>query len=278
MELKSQLISVAELATAMSGRRPPVLIDVRWELGRTDGRERHASGHIRGAVFVDLDHELAGHGETVEGRHPLPAIADLQAAARRWGIDADSAVVVYDDLKGMAAARAWWLLRWAGLTDVRVLDGALPAWIAAGHALEAGVVIADAGTVVLDAGHMAVLTIDEAARLPERGVLLDARAPERFRGDVEPVDPKAGHIPGALNAPATGNLGSDERFLPARALAERFEKFGVTAGVAVGTYCGSGVTAAHDVLALSIAGVDAALFPGSWSSWSNHPERPVERG
>ena len=274
----SQLISVAELVVALARPRPPVLLDVRWVLGRTDGKDSYLAGHIPGAVFVDLDRELAGHGEPRDGRHPLPDIADLQASARRWGISPDSGVVIYDDLKGMAAARAWWLLRWAGLDNVRVLDGVLPAWVAAGRALDQGAVAPDAGTVVLEAGHLRVLTIDEAAAFPERGVLLDARAPERFRGDVEPMDARAGHIPGAVNAPSTGNVDADGRFLTATALAERYEALGVTASTPVGAYCGSGITAAHDVLALAIAGVDAALFPGSWSAWSNHPERPVERG
>ena len=274
----SQLISVAELVAALAGPRPPVLLDVRWVLGRTDGKDSYLAGHIPGAVFVDLDHELAGHGEPGDGRHPLPDIADLQASARRWGINPDSVVVIYDDLKGMAAARAWWLLRWAGHDDVRVLDGVLPAWVAAGRALDDGDVVPDAGTAVLEAGHLPVLTIDEAAAFPERGVLLDARAPERFRGDVEPMDPRAGHIPGAVNAPSSGNVDVDGRFLPATVLAERYGALGVTASTPVGAYCGSGITAAHDVLALAIAGVNAALFPGSWSAWSNHPERPVERG
>ena len=274
----SQLISVAELVAALAGPRPPVLLDVRWVLGRTDGKDSYLAGHIPGAVFVDLDSELAGHGEPGDGRHPLPDIADLQASARRWGINPDSVVVIYDDLKGMAAARAWWLLRWAGHDDVRVLDGVLPAWVAAGRALDDGDVVPDAGTAVLEAGHLPVLTIDEAAAFPERGVLLDARAPERFRGDVEPMDPRAGHIPGAVNAPSSGNVDVDGRFLPATVLAERYGALGVTASTSVGAYCGSGITAAHDVLALAIAGVNAALFPGSWSAWSNHPERPVERG
>ncbi|MGV8896402.1 MAG: sulfurtransferase [Rhodoglobus sp.] len=274
----SYLISADELAAELASSIPPVLLDVRWVLGRTDGREHYLAGHIPGAVFVDLDHELAGHGRAEDGRHPLPAIDDLQASARRWGIKDDSAVVIYDDVKSMAAARAWWLLRWAGCDSVRVLDGALPAWVATGRTLLEGDVVPDAGTVVLEPGNLPVLTIDEAAAFPSRGVLLDARAPERFRGDVEPMDPRAGHIPGAVNAPSTGNVDSDGHFLPADALAARYESLGVTAGTSVGAYCGSGITAAHDVLALAIAGVDAALFPGSWSSWSNHPDRPVAVG
>lgn len=274
----SQLASVAELAASLSGTAPPMLLDVRWMLGRTDGREQYRTGHIPGAIFVDLELELAGHGTPGDGRHPLPPIVDLQAAARRWGLHDDSAVIIYDDVKGMAAARAWWLLRWAGLTNVRVLDGALPAWIAAGNALEQGDVVVNPGTVVLEVGHLSVLMIEDAATLPQRGVLLDARAPERFRGDKEPMDPRAGHIPGAVNAPSADNLDTDGLFLSAEALAARYRALGATPETSVGAYCGSGITAAHDVLALAIAGVDAALFPGSWSAWSNHPDRPIEVG
>lgn len=274
----SPLISVAELATALVSDAPPVVLDVRWMLGRTDGRELYLAGHIPGAVFVDLDVQLATHGEPRDGRHPLPSRADLQASARCWGLRPDSAIVIYDDLQGVAAARAWWLLRWAGVQDVRVLDGALPAWVAAGHALAEGDVVPDVGTIVLESGHLSVLTIDEAAALPASGVLLDARAPERFRGEVEPMDPRAGHIPGAVNAPSAGNVDDAGYFWPASVLARRYESFGAAPGADVGVYCGSGITAAHDVLALAIAGVDAALFPGSWSSWSHHPDRPVETG
>ncbi len=274
----SHLISAETLAAELATDTPPVVLDVRWVLGRTDGRASYLDGHIPGAVFIDLDSELAGHGTAEDGRHPLPAVTDLQDSARRWGIDDDSAIVVYDDVKGMSAARAWWLLRWAGLGNVRVLDGALSAWVDSGGALEEGDIVPDAGTVTLEPGNLPVLNIDEAAAFPEVGVLLDARAPERFRGEVEPMDPKAGHIPGAVNAPATGNVAADGRFLPAAALAARYEALGVTAGTKVGAYCGSGVTASHEVLALAIAGVDAALFPGSWSSWSNHPDRPIAVG
>jgi thiosulfate/3-mercaptopyruvate sulfurtransferase len=185
-------------------------------------------------------------------------------------------VVAYDATGGLAAARAWWLLRWGGLTDVRLLDGGLDAWTAAGGRLEAGDVVPEAGDVTLSGGGMPLLSIDEAAALPASGgLLLDARAGERYRGEVEPIDPRAGHVPGAVSAPTTENLAGG-RFRPAAELAGRFAALGAVTGTTVGVYCGSGVTAAHEIAALAHAGIDAALWPGSWSQWSNDPDRPVE--
>ena len=257
-----------------------VLLDVRWALGNDRGRERYLDGHLPGAVFVDLERELAAPPATAEGRHPLPAVADLQAGARRWGVSAGSRVVAYDATGGLAAARAWWLLRWGGCADVRILDGGLAGWRAAGGALESGEVVPVPGDVSLTGGGMPVLDADAAAALPGTGgVLLDARAGERFRGEVEPVDPRAGHVPGAVSAPTTDNLDGDGRFLPAAELAARFATLGVTPGDdGVAVYCGSGITAAHEVAALAVAGVDAALWPGSWSQWSADPDRPVATG
>ena len=254
------------------------LLDVRWALGDPDGRRHYVAGHLPGAVFVDLDHELAAPASSA-GRHPLPALHDLQVAAHRWGLTTGLPVVVYDATGGLAAARAWWLLRWAGITDVRLLDGGLAAWVAAGGELETGDVVPEPGDVVLTAGCLPVLDADAAAALPAAGgVLLDARAAERHRGEVEPVDPRAGHVPGALSAPTVGNLGPDGRFLDAEALRARFAALGVQPGSTVGVYCGSGVTAAHEVAALAVAGLDAALWPGSWSEWSADPSRPVATG
>ena len=274
----SHLIPAQDLAQELAGSEPPVVLDVRWQLGRADGLEHYLAGHIPGAVFVDLDRELARHGRPQDGRHPLPDIADLQDAARRWGINDSSRVVIYDDLASMAAARGWWLLRWAGLTNVRVLDGALPAWIASEGELATGRVTPAVGDVVLSEGHLPVLSIDEVAAFPEHGVLLDARAPDRYRGDVEPVDPRAGHIPGAVNAPSGRNVDADGRFLSAAQLSAHYSSVGVDASTEVAAYCGSGITASHDILALAIAGIDAALYPGSFSAWSNHPQRPVDIG
>lgn len=270
------LITADELAEALDSQHPPVVLDVRWRLDRPDGRPDYLAGHIPGAVYVDLDRELAAHGAPTDGRHPLPSVEQLQESARRWGIDDGDSVVVYDDLKSMSAARAWWLLTYAGIADVRMLDGALRAWTTSGRALDTGEVTPEPGTVTLSFGHLPTVDLDGAATLPSRGVLLDARAGERYRGDTEPIDPRAGHIPGAVSAPTAENVDAEGRFLPPDALRDRFASLGVEGEV--GVYCGSGVTAAHEAAALVIAGFRPALYPGSWSQWSNHPERPVATG
>ncbi len=206
----SVLVPPAELLSGTGA----VLLDVRWALGDDRGREHYLAGHLPGAVFVDLDTELADP-PSAAGRHPLPPLPRLQTAARRWGIRSGDAVVVYDAGPGTAAARAWWLLRWAGLTDVRLLDGGLAAWVRAGGRVESGEVVPTPGDVTLPGGGMPVLGRDDAAVLPSSGgVLLDARAGERYRGEVEPVDPRAGHVPGAVSAPTTENLAADGTSLP----------------------------------------------------------------
>lgn len=273
------LVSVVELERSLRGGRPPHLLDVRWRLDRPDGRPAHRAGHLPGAVYVDLSSELAGHGlAATEGRHPLPGTDELQRSARGWGLREDEPVVVYDDLGGQSAARAWWLLRAAGLVDVRLLDGGLEAWTAAGLPLEAGDVRPEPGDVVLDSGRLPTIDADEAADFPSRGTLVDSRAGERYRGEVEPVDPRAGHVPGAVSVPTSGNLDGSGLFLGAEALRARYEEAGVRPGEPVAVYCGSGVTAAHAAVALTVAGFDPVLFPGSWSAWSSDPERPVATG
>lgn len=272
------LVTAADLALELSGACPPRLLDVRWSLGGPPGIDAHRAGHLPGAVFVDLDAELAAPPTAADGRHPLPDPADLQAAARRWGLRSGEPVVVYDDSGAMSAARAWWLLRWAGVADVRVLDGGLPAWVAAGGRLETGDVAAEPGDVVLTGGHLPTVDADGAAARAADGTLLDARAAERYRGEVEPVDPRAGHIPGAVSAPTAENLDADGRFLPTDALTARFAALGVPDGGEVAVYCGSGVTAAHQAVALVLAGRTPVLYPGSWSQWSSDPDRPVATG
>ncbi|RAS63241.1 thiosulfate/3-mercaptopyruvate sulfurtransferase [Lentzea atacamensis] len=228
-----------------------------------------------GAVYVDLDTELSAP-PGVGGRHPLPDPEQLQAVLRRAGVRKDSQVVAYDAGDGSVAARVWWLLRWAGHSEVAVLDGGFAAWEAAGlpvTAEEPAPLTGEAaGDVVVRPGQMPVLDAEEAAALAREGVLLDARAAARYRGETEPVDPKAGHIPGALNAPMTGHVGADGRWLGAAELAERFAGLGASGDVAVGAYCGSGVTASSVVMALEVAGITsaekpAALYAGSWSNW-----------
>ncbi|GAA2673903.1 MULTISPECIES: sulfurtransferase [Actinosynnema] len=267
-------ISATELHERFSGFR---VLDVRWALGAPDGRPAYLAGHLPGAVHVDLEAHLAAPRAAGDGRHPLPGPGALQEALRGWGITGGEPVVVYDDSGNLAAARAWWVLRDAGV-DVRLLDGGLGAWVAAGFPVEGGDVVPAPGDVVVSENRLARIGADEAATWPARGVLLDARAGERYRGEVEPVDPRAGHVPGAVSAPTGENLAADGTFLPAEELARRFAGLGVAPGTPVAVYCGSGITAAHTVAALAIAGIDAALYPGSWSQWSSDPDRPIEVG
>lgn len=273
------LISAPELAQLLATDSRVRVLDVRWRLDRPDGRPDHLAGHIPGAVYVDLDHELAEHGApATEGRHPLPSSARLQDAARRWGLNDGDTVVVYDDLSSLSAARAWWLLADAGVADVRILDGALQAWVDAGLPVEAGDVVPEPGGITLSRGRLRRIDIDDAARLARDGVLIDVRAGERYRGEVEPIDPVAGHVPGAVNRPTGENLGADGRFLSPAELRRAFEALGARPGEPVGVYCGSGVTASHAFVALTLAGFEPALYAGSWSQWSNHPDRPVATG
>lgn len=279
MSAPDVLITVDELRELLDTSAPPALLDVRWALGDPDGRRHYRAGHLPGAVYVDLDSELAAPASPGEGRHPLPDLAGLRAAARRWGVRCGQPVVAYDATGGLAAARAWWLLRWAGLPDVRLLDGGLAAWRAAGYPEASGEERPEPGDVELTPGRLPVLTADQAAELARGGgVLLDARAGRRYRGEVEPVDPRAGHIPGARCAPTTENLTETGAFRSAEELRERFHALGVDGSAPVGVYCGSGVTAAHEIAALAVAGVPAALYPGSWSQWSADPARPAATG
>ncbi|MFC5802701.1 sulfurtransferase [Streptomyces formicae] len=277
------IITARELASESAGPRPPVLLDVRWQLSLAtaagaapfDGRAAYEAGHIPGAVYVDLDTELAGPpGQG--GRHPLPDVAAFGAAMRRAGVSGSVPVVVHDGGQGWAAARAWWLLRWAGHPDVRVLDGGLAAW---DGPLTTETAAPEPGDFTPEPGGLPLLDADGAAALARSGLLLDARAAERYRGDVEPIDRVGGHIPGAVSAPTTENVApGSTAFLPAEELAARFKRLGAVDAPEVGVYCGSGVSGAHEVLALAIAGVPAALYAGSWSEWSSDPARPVATG
>jgi thiosulfate/3-mercaptopyruvate sulfurtransferase len=284
------LTDVHALARALASPFPPSLLDVRWRLGGPPGLDSYRAGHLPGAVFADLDTDLAAEPGPA-GRHPLPEPAAFQAAMRRAGVSDDRCVVVYDDADATVAARAWWLLRYFGHGACRVLDGGFRAWTAAGGQVATGDGAAPApGEFTARPGHMPVLDADGAAGLARHGTLLDARARERYRGETEPVDPVAGHIPGAISAPTMGNVAANGRFLPAAGLRARFAALGVdgaraggspgpAAGAAsVGAYCGSGVTAAHEVLALEIAGITASLYVGSWSNWVADPARPVATG
>jgi thiosulfate/3-mercaptopyruvate sulfurtransferase len=273
----SSLISAASLATELAGSRPPVLIDVSYNLAGPPGREAYDAGHLPGAHFVDLDTSLAappGAG----GRHPLPSATTVSGALRRCGVSADTPVVVYDQATSLAAARAWWVFRYFGLRDVRVLDGGFAAWQANGGAVTTTEPADGAGDFTAEPGGMPMLTADDAAALPGRGVLLDVRTAERYAGEKEPIDPVAGRIPGAVNAPAAELLEADGHYRPAAELREHFAALGVDGSREVGTYCGSGVTAAQAALALEHAGIDAAVYVGSWSDWITDPNRPIATG
>ena len=278
------LITPDELARRRDAERTgraqsrTVVLDVRWTLAEPDGRPAFRAGHIPGAVYVDLDRDLADHDAIGQGRHPLPSEAAFTEAMRRWGLNDGDTVVVMDDVGNQSAARAWWLLRHAGFADVRMLDGGLPAWTAAGHPLETGDPVPEPGDARAHFGSMPLIDADGAAAFPAGGVLLDARAAARYRGEVEPIDPRAGHITGARSAPNAGNLDANGRFLAPDALRRRFAAVGIEPGTPAAAYCGSGITAAHEVAALALAGIDAALFPGSWSQWSNEDGRPVATG
>jgi thiosulfate/3-mercaptopyruvate sulfurtransferase len=267
------LITATEMSHRLDAGEPTTILDVRWQLTEPDGRAAYEQGHVPGAVYVSLEDELSDHSVSGRGRHPLPSGRSVEAAARRWGVREGVPVIIYDDWNRAGSARAWWVLTAAGLPDVRILDGGLSAWPGR---LETGVVAPEPGDVTvrhddLYVGARPTLTAEQAA---DAEILLDARAPERFRGDVEPVDPVAGHIPGAKNVPSTGLLTDGGAFLPDADLTRMFD--GVDAST--GAYCGSGVTASVVIAALVAVGVDAALYPGSWSEWCSDPTRPVAKG
>lgn len=272
------LITAAELARLIEAGETVTILDVRWKLDAPDGHAAYLDGHLPGAVYVSLDDELSDHSVTGRGRHPLPSGSSLQEAARRWGVAQDGLVVAYDDFNRMGSGRAWWVLTAAGLANVRILDGGLAAWRGS---LESGSVEVPPGNVTvlhddLYAGALPTLTAEEAGA--GSAPLFDARAPERYRGDNEPVDAAAGHIPSAKNLPFAKLLTADGVFLPDDELARRFAGSGIEEGAPVGAYCGSGVSATVIVAALVAAGHQAALYPGSWSEWSSDSTRPVARG
>jgi thiosulfate/3-mercaptopyruvate sulfurtransferase len=270
------LVTAGQLAAELAGPSAPTVLDCRWTLAGGADRDGYGKGHLPGAVFVDLDRDLAappGAG----GRHPLPAPEAFQAAMRRAGVRDDRPVVAYDQGEPGGAARAWWLLGWFGHPDARVLDGGLAAWVAAGLPLTAEAADPDPGDFTARPGGRSLLDAAGAARLAAAGVLLDARAPARYQGLEEPVDPVAGHIPGARNAPVADLVG-DHGLVPPASLRRLLEGHGARPGTPVGAYCGSGVVAAHVVLACEVAGIPASLYAGSWSDWVTDPSRPVATG
>lgn len=282
------LIDAAALRD-LAGKPAAAIIDCRFDLADPgSGRRAYLAGHISGARYADLNEDLSGPVTARSGRHPLPAPADLAATLNRLGIRQGNQVIAYDDSGGAFAARLWWLLRWVGHSAVAVLDGGLKAWMAAGGTLESGpersvppaIRAAAQGTPGVDAS--AVLEAAEVeARLKDPGFLLiDARAPERFAGAVEPIDSVAGHVAGAVNQPFSANLAADSRFLPAANLRRLWEKrLAGKSPPQVAVMCGSGVTACHNLLSLEVAGLHGAkLYAGSWSEWIRDPTRPIVRG
>lgn len=264
--MQHPLIDAGELASVLD---KVSVLDVRYRMGGPPGVAEHAAGHVPGAAYVDLDADLAaapGPG----GRHPLPDPEVFAAAMRRCGVSLARPVVVHDDWAGRAAARCWWLLRHHGHHDVRVLDGGWAAWRRFGGRVEIGSPRVSEGDFVAQRGRLPVIGADDV--LGFAGAVVDARAPERFRGEVEPVDPIGGHIPGAVNVPTDANLRPDGTFRPADELRELYPAGSVAA------YCGSGVTATHDLLALAVAGREGTLYAGSWSEWVTDLERPVATG
>jgi thiosulfate/3-mercaptopyruvate sulfurtransferase len=264
------LISPAHLASRLD--RVTVL-DVRYRLGGPSGFEEFVDGHVPGAAYVDLDTALAAPPGS-RGRHPLPDTDVFVTAMRAAGVSGSRPVVVYDDWGGRAAARGWWLLRYHGHPEVQVLDGGWSGWRKSGGEVESGIGVPTEGDFRSRPGGMPVVEVDDVLSVD---VLVDARAPERYRGEVEPVDPVAGHIPGAVNVPAESNLALEGRFRRPNSLRATYAEVGAAPDTDVAVYCGSGVTAAHDVLAMEVAGIRAALYPGSWSEWITDPDRPVER-
>jgi thiosulfate/3-mercaptopyruvate sulfurtransferase len=279
-------LDVASLQ-ALIGRPSTVLLDCRFDLASPDtGKQAYLRQHIATARYVDLNHDLSAPVTPSSGRHPLPPPERIAARFGELGIGPDTQVVAYDEANGAFAARAWWLLRWLGHTRVAVLDGGLRAWVAGGGALESG----DPSTESLPTPRRFIPRVDRDAVIgteelagaldDSRRLLVDARAPERFAGTVEPLDTVAGHVPGAVNHPFSANLSEDGRFLPRAELRRRWLlRLARASPGDVIVMCGSGVTACHNLLAMALAELDGAkLYAGSWSEWIRDPSRPVELG
>jgi thiosulfate/3-mercaptopyruvate sulfurtransferase len=275
------VITPRQLAALLTGPAPPIVADVRWSLGGVPGRTDYQTGHLPGAIFLDVDTDLAGP-PGLAGRHPLPDPAALQTTLRAAGIGPTTTVVAYDAADGSVAARLWWLLRWAGHPAAAVLDGGIAAWREARLPVATDVPEPRAGTITVRPRAMPVLDAAQATAVARDGVLLDARVPPRYRGEIEPVDPRAGHVPGAVNAPFSELTDVQGRWLTPTRLRELARRWGAE-GPRIGAYCGSGINACALVLGLEIAGVTsaerpAALYAGSWSQWCTDPARPVAIG
>lgn len=275
------LIAVPALQARLAAGAPALVLDCRFDLARpAAGAEAYAAGHVPGARHADLDRDLSGPKTGRNGRHPLPSREAFAAWAGAQGVAPGVPVIAYDDAGGAYAARAWWMLRWLGHVDVAVLDGGWAAWTAAGGAVETATPPAAAGAPYPLSAAPAMPTVDADTLLAQLGRwrLVDARAGERFRGEVEPLDPVAGHIPGATLRCFKDNLGPNGRFKAAEALRAEFGAWASPPAEVV-HQCGSGVTACHNLLAMAHAGLEGSrLYPGSWSEWCADPSRPVATG
>jgi|SRR5882724_2394415 len=281
MTPRSPLIGAEALRALLASAAPPIVLDCSFDLADSSAGERsYGEGHLPHAQYLHLDRDLSGPKTGSNGRHPPPGRAQCAEWMGRLGIAPEREVVVCDRQAGMFAVRAWWVLRWMGHTRVALLDGGLAAWLQAGGSLTAQIDRV-APAAPYPAAPPAMPTLDAQQVLARLGTLrvIDARAPERYRGDVEPLDAVAGHIPGALNRFFKDNLQSDGRFKPAAQLRSEFETLWAEApGTVVVNQCGSGVTACHNLLAMEVAGLGTtALYPGSWSEWSSDASRPMAR-
>jgi thiosulfate/3-mercaptopyruvate sulfurtransferase len=273
------LIEVDELAELLASAQPPVVVDVRWVLGGPTQLPAYREAHIRGARWIDLDAELSAPVTGRGGRHPLPTPEAFQASIRRIGIDDESTVVVYDSDNALAASRLWWMLVDAGHRDVRVLNGGFAAWTAAGREVSTGEEKSPApGNFTARPGQLPQIGGDELAQRIATGdapMIIDVRGAERYAGESEPIDPVAGHIPGAINVPSMINIGEDGKLLSPEQIAANFPD--TDQGPVV--YCGSGITAAHTTLARVAAGLPVStVYPGSWSDWITDSSRPIATG
>ncbi|MGW3816371.1 sulfurtransferase [Streptomyces sp. NPDC005046] len=263
------VISAEHLLKELEHGRDIVLL----EIGREPAHALAASERLPGAHFVDLSTELAGARYPGSGTYPLPSEEALQRQVRRWGIDDGSVVVVHTRADPPLATRAWWILTWAGVPDVRYLDGGVDAWVAAGGRLSREEPAEGNGGFTVTVGSLPTLDAEGAARLPRSGTLLDARPAHAYTGETD-----GGHIPGALNLPSAANIGADGRLKGQDELREQYAALGIKGATQVGVYCGGGIAATFDILVLSLLGISARLYPGSWSEWSSDASRPVMSG
>lgn len=271
---RSNLVSPATLRQELTQGADVVVLDAR-QSGDAADPQAYADGHIPGAVFVDLDADLAGASTGSNGKRPLPGAEEFQKTVRRWGIEKTTPVVVYGATRSPAPARAWWLLRWAGVQSVRLLDGGLDGWTHHGGELQTGdPALRPESVFVIEPGGLPVVLVDEVPAFADRGVLLDARPAAKFSN---PQDPSAGHIPGARSAPAAGSFDSAGFFLPEDELRQQFSRLGVGVDSEPAAYCGTGVSAALEVFVLTLLDIRARLYVGSASEWTADPARVLEQ-